>query len=205
MLICSFGFHFHPQFCRLLLLTQGSCHVLHPGLEAPTNTEGKLIQQEKRTFLPACPTKQTCLVLDDMRTSVPSGAQLTPRYMETNMLGSLGEPAVDCEMPTVRHSTGTGDLRSVPCIQGLAEEEKPSGKRILVKTNSHFLSTWASFWTSPSCPRVGQQWKFPQYSTLLVFKWQCLVTLTIPKQSPSDAYSFWRWPPICTGFTPSCT
>lgn len=59
--------------------------------------------------------------------------------METNTFGSLGEAAVDCETSAVRYSMQ--DLRSVPCIQGLAEEEEPSGEKILMKTNSHFLGT----------------------------------------------------------------
>lgn len=46
------------------------------------------------------------------------------------------------------------------------EKEEPSGEKILMKTNSYFLGTWTSFWTSPTCPRVCQQWKFPQYTTL---------------------------------------
>lgn len=82
------------------------------------------------------------------------------------------------------------DLRSAPFIRGLAEEEEPSGEKILMKTNSYFLGARASVWASPSCPRVGQQWKFPSYTTLLVFKWQYLASLTICKQNPSDAYSF---------------
>lgn len=84
--------------------------------------------------------------------------------MEKDTFSSRGEAAVDCKKSAVRYSTQ--DFKSVLCIQGLAGEEEPSGEKILMKTNSYFLGTWASFWSSPSCPRVGQQWKFPQYTTL---------------------------------------
>lgn len=75
--------------------------------------------------------------------------------METNILGSLGEAAVDCETSAVRYSTGELD-------QFLVGEEDPSGDKILTKTNSYFLGTWASFWTSP----LPQGWPTVEVSTV---------------------------------------